>query len=58
MGRSTVRLKLDGKEVWRRNYPFLKPPEMQQIVLDMSQMLVDDSSEIHFGIEEADDERS
>lgn len=57
MGKSTVRLKLDGKEVWKRNYPFLKPPEMQQIVLDMSQILVDDSSEIHFGIEEADDER-
>lgn len=56
MGKSTLKLMVDGKEVWSRKYPFLKPPEMQQISIDISRFLTDDSSEIHFSIEEASDE--
>ena len=56
MGKSTLKLIIDGKEVWSRKYPFLKPPEMQQISIDMSRFLTDDNCNMHFEIEEASDE--
>ncbi len=53
-GKSRLSLKLDGKEVWKRNYPLLRPPEMQQIVLDMSKLELNEGSDIRFEIEVAE----
>ncbi len=53
-GKSRLSLKLDGKEVWKRSYPLLRPPEMQQIVLDMSKLELNEGSDIRFEIEVAE----
>lgn len=53
-GKSRLSLKVNGEEVWKRNYPLLRPPEMQQIVLDMGKYELNDSSDIRFEIEVAE----
>ena len=53
LGKSLVRLKVDGAEVWKRSYPFLRPPEMQQLVLDMTKFGITDASDVRFEIEVA-----
>lgn len=54
LGKSTLRLFVDGAEVWKRRYPFLRPPEMQQLVLDMNKFGLSQSSDIRFEIEVAE----
>ena len=54
LGKSTLRLLVDGAEVWKRKYPFLRPPEMQQQVLDMNKFGLSQSSDIRFEIEVAE----
>ena len=54
LGKSTLRLKVDGAEVWKRRYPLLRPPEMQQLVLDMNKFGISESSDIRFEIEVAE----
>ena len=54
MGKSTLRLLSDGVEVWKRRYPFLRPPEMQQLVLDMNKFGFTEGSDIRFEIEVAE----
>ena len=54
LGKSIVRLKVDGAEVWKRSYPFLRPPEMQQLVLDMTKFGITDASDVRFEIEVAE----
>lgn len=54
LGKSTLRLFADGAEVWKRRYPFLRPPEMQQLVLDMNKFGLSQSSDIRFEIEVAE----
>lgn len=51
VGKSVLKLKLDGKTVWQRAYPFLRPPEMQQITLDMTKFGINDGSDLRFEIE-------
>ena len=51
MGKSTLRLKVNGVEVWKRRYPFLRPPEMQQVVLDMNKFGLSATSDVCFEIE-------
>lgn len=51
MGRSRLKLKLDGETVWHREYPFLRPPEMQQLTLDMSKFELNENSDLRFEIE-------
>lgn len=51
VGKSTLKLKLDGETVWQRTYPFLRPPEMQQITLDMTKFGINDGSDLRFEIE-------
>lgn len=54
LGKSILRLKVDGAEVWKRGYPFLRPPEMQQIILDMTKFGIKDGSDVRFEIEVAE----
>ena len=54
LGKSVLRLKVDGAEVWKRGYPFLRPPEMQQLVLDMTKFGITDASDVRFEIEVAE----
>lgn len=54
LGKSTLRLKVDGEEVWSRKYPFLRPPEMQQLVLDMTKLGIGSESDVRFEIEVAE----
>ena len=54
LGKSTLRLKVDGAEVWKRRYPLLRPPEMQQLVLDMNKFGISESSDVRFEIEVAE----
>ena len=54
LGKSTLRLTVDGAEVWKRRYPLLRPPEMQQLVLDMNKFEISESSDIRFEIEVAE----
>ena len=54
LGKSTLRLTVDGAEVWKRRYPLLRPPEMQQLVLDMNKFEMSESSDIRFEIEVAE----
>lgn len=54
LGKSTLRLKVDGEEVWSRKYPFLRPPEMQQLVLDMTKFGIGGESDVRFEIEVAE----
>ena len=49
--KSTLRLKVNGEEVWKKTYPFLRPPEMQQLTLDMSKYGIDEKSDVRFEIE-------
>lgn len=54
LGKSTLRLEVDGEEVWSRKYPFLRPPEMQQLVLDMTKFGIGSESDVRFEIEVAE----
>lgn len=54
LGKSTLRLKVDGEEVWSRKYPLLRPPEMQQLVLDMTKFGIGSTSDVRFEIEVAE----
>ena len=44
----------DGKEVWSRRYPFLRPPEMQQLTLDFDRLGIAHARDVHFTIEVAE----
>lgn len=52
MGKSTVRFTVNGETVWQKNYPFLRPPEMKQLVLDMTKFGITHDSDVRFEMEE------
>ena len=54
MGKSRLSMKVDGVEVWKRIYPFLRPPEMQQIKMDFTAFDIKENSDVRFEIEVAD----
>ena len=54
LGPCRVVLTVDGNEVWSRRYPFLRPPEMQQLTLDFDKLGIADASDVHFEIEVAE----
>ena len=54
LGPCRVVLTIDGNEVWSRRYPFLRPPEMQQLTLDFDKLGISDASDVHFEIEVAE----
>ena len=51
LDKSVLRLKIDGEEVWKKTYPFLRPPEMQQLTLDMTKYDINENSDVRFEIE-------
>ena len=54
LGPCRVVLTIDGKETWSRRYPFLRPPEMQQLTLDFDKLGIAHARDIHFTIEVAE----
>ena len=54
LGPCRVVLTIDGKEVWSRRYPFLRPPEMQQLTLDFDKLGIAHARDVHFTIEVAE----
>lgn len=54
LGKSKLSMKVDGTEVWKRIYPFLRPPEMQQIKMDFSAFDIRENSDVSFEIEVAE----
>ncbi len=54
LGKSKMSMKVDGEEVWKRIYPFLRPPEMQQIKMDFSAFDIKENSNVSFEIEVAE----
>ena len=53
LGPCRVVLTIDGSEVWSRRYPFLRPPEMQQLTLDFDKLGIAGAGDVHFEIEVA-----
>lgn len=47
----TVKINADGKEVLKKKYAFLRPPEMEKLVVDFDSMNLTEKSEISFEIE-------
>ena len=54
LGPCRVVLTIDGKETWSRRYPFLRPPEMQQLTLDFDKLGIAHARDVHFMIEVAE----
>lgn len=52
--KSRLLMKIDGETVWKRVYPFLRPPEMQQIKMDFSAFDIKENSNVSFEIEVAE----
>ena len=46
-----LRLRVDGREVFSKGYPFLRPPEMERLDVDFSQFGLDGNSKIELDIE-------
>lgn len=44
-------IKKDGQEVYSKKYPFLRPPEMERLVIDFSSYDLTSSSKLEFDIE-------
>ena len=51
LGKCRVTLTVDGRAVWSKQYPFLRPPEMQQLTLDFGSFGIADAASAQFEIE-------
>ncbi len=51
LDRCVLRLRVDGREVFSKRYPFLRPPEMERLDMDFSQFELSERSEIELDIE-------
>lgn len=47
----TLKMRLDGKEVFSKKYPFLRPPEMERLEMDFSKFPLTASSHLELDIE-------
>lgn len=45
------KISVDGKEVFSKKYPFMRPPEMEKLTVDFSQYSLSENSEIKLDIE-------
>lgn len=54
LDKCTVKIKKDGSEVFAKNYQFLRPPEMERLIIDFDAMELDGSSRIELEIEVKD----
>lgn len=52
MDKATLKFTVDGKEVYKKNFSFLRPPEMQRVELDVSAFDVNENSKIVAIVEE------
>lgn len=51
LDRCVLRLRVDGREVFSKRYPFLRPPEMERLDMDFSQFELDEGSKLELDIE-------
>lgn len=51
LGRCRLVITADGREIFTRNYPFLRPPEMERLTLDLSDRGLTAETEIKLEIE-------
>ncbi len=51
LDRCVLRLRVDGREVFSKRYPFLRPPEMERLDMDFSQFELSEHSKIELDIE-------
>lgn len=51
LDKSTFRITVDGETVFKKNYPFLRPPEMEKVVVDFSKVNLNENSVIKAEIE-------
>lgn len=52
MDKATLKFTVDGNEVYRKNFSFLRPPEMQRVEVDFSAFGVNENSKIVAIVEE------
>lgn len=52
MDKATLRFTVDGKEVYKKNFSFLRPPEMQRVEIDFSAFGITENSKIVAVVEE------
>ena len=52
MDKATLKFVVDGKEVFKKNFSFLRPPEMQRVEIDFSAFGIDENSKIQAIVEE------
>ena len=52
MDKATLKFTVDGKEVYKKNFSFLRPPEMQRVEVDFSAFGVNENSKIVAIVEE------
>ena len=51
LDKCVFKIKKDGQEVFKKKYPFLRPPEMEKLVIDFDSFKLDESSELTLEIE-------
>ena len=51
LDKSTFRITVDGETVFKKNYPFLRPPEMEKVIVDFSKVELTENSVIKAEIE-------
>lgn len=52
MEKSKLSVRVDGKEVFKRNYIAVKPPEMETVKINLSELSLDENSKITFDLQE------
>ena len=52
MDKATLKFTVDGNEVYKKNFSFLRPPEMQRVEVDFSAFDVNENSKIVAIVEE------
>ncbi len=52
MDKATLKFTVDGKEVYKKNFSFLRPPEMQRVEVDFSAFGINENSKIVAVVEE------
>lgn len=50
--KATLRISVDGNEVFKKKFAFLRPPEMQRVVIDFSAFNLNEKSAINVEVEE------
>lgn len=51
LGKCVLRLCVDGARIWEKAYPFMRPPEMKNLTLDMTKFGINENSSVRWEIE-------